>query len=439
MALTGLVLGRVCLQTTSRRFASSASSSDTIAKFVAARVEADEYKDALRICHQDYQHEPFRWTWGELNSWSNAWARGILDARMAPKPNQQAPRLAYSLANDAESVVTDFAAARAGVPTASLAPDAPVGHFECCFENVAPRLVVIMDQFKGEWKTSMIRDLIPELRNNPKEFDVLKPFTYKSIRNVIHTGMDASPGIGNFSHHLQKNPVRDPLNAIETSGDQLHLLTPHDGRWVGFDQASLVQSGREFAKAMGLNREDRVNMNLSLASVSGKAAGLFGVLDQMSCLVIPDRSFSAQSTVDSFTKEVCNTLMVTPSQLKEVLAVEGVSPAKFDGLQKLIVVSDDGSLPSADSLSQAKSKLGASDIRVAVGSSGVAPFLVSGSGDPLSLEALPGAQVTAKDGVLHSSGSYIYSSVCMGGQVSSEGGSNATGISGKVEGGKVSL
>ena len=205
--------------------------------------------------------------------------------------------------------------------------------------------------------------------------------------------MEASPGIGNFSHHLQKNPVRDPLNAIEVSGDNLALFVPHSGRWVGFKQSSLVQSGRKFAKAVGLNREDRVNMNLSLASVTGKAAGLFGVLDQMSCLVLPDRSFSAETTVESFSNEVCNTLMVTPAQLQEVLELNGMNPAKVDGLQKLIVVSDDGSLPSADQLTQAKSLLGASDIRVAVGSSGAAPFLVSGSGDPLSLQALQGAQV----------------------------------------------
>ena len=169
---------------------SSPASTESIAQFVSARVEADEYKDAVRICHQHYQHEPFRWTWGELNSWSNAWARGILDARMGSKPNGQSPRLAYSLANDAESIVTDLGAARAGVPSASLAPDAPVGHFECCFENIAPRLVVVMDQFKGEWKTSMIRDLIPELKSDNNE--VLKPFRFKSIRNVFHTGLFCS-------------------------------------------------------------------------------------------------------------------------------------------------------------------------------------------------------------------------------------------------------
>ena len=205
--------------------------------------------------------------------------------------------------------------------------------------------------------------------------------------------MEASPGIGNFSHHLQKNPVRDPLNAVQSSGDDLALLVPHAGRWVGFKQSSLIQSGREFAKAMGLNREDRVNMNLSLANGVGKAAGLFGVLDQMSCLILPDRAFSAEATVESISKEVCNTLMVTPGQLKEVVGVEGLNPAKVDGLQKLIVVSEDGSLPSADLLSKSKSLLGVSDIRVAVGSSGATPFLVSGSGDPLSLVALQGAKV----------------------------------------------
>ena len=187
---------------------STPGASDSIASFMAARVGADEYKDALRVCHQHYQYEPFKWTWGELNSWSNAWARGILDARMRPQAGEQPHRLAYSLANDAESVVTDFGAGRAAVPTASLEPDAPVGHFECCFENIAPRLVVIMDQFKGEWKTAMIRELIPELKSNPDS--LLKPFHYKSIRNVLHTGFFCS-SLSTFSSLSLYSP---------------HLLTP---------------------------------------------------------------------------------------------------------------------------------------------------------------------------------------------------------------------
>jgi len=336
------------------------SSNYSIQQFVADRVEADEYKDVLRVCHQYYQTDPFRWTWGEFNNWNDAWARGIIAARM-----KKGDRFVVSLANDPELIVTDFAAARIGVNLVSLSPTAPVEEVAASFDYHNPRSVMVMDQYKGEWRTDVIRKIIPEVVDLDEGL-LLKSFRYSNIRTLIHTGHHRSHGFVQFRDLYLKNPLSDPLKKISVSGDEaaLSVLSP-EGKWLNISQSELLQSAKNFANGVGLTRDDRVHVNIPLYSVPGKVAGLYGVLTNLSCLIIPGRSFDSGEAIKTLKEEICSVLLVTTDQLKSILADPQIKSENFEHLEKVVVVDDPSSLPSNDLLTEAKTTFRVSDVKVA--------------------------------------------------------------------------
>jgi acyl-CoA synthetase (AMP-forming)/AMP-acid ligase II len=209
--------------------------------------------------------------------------------------------------------------------------------------------------------------------------------------------MDYSPGFVLFRDIYVKNPLLDPLDKITPSGTDVAFVVPANGQWQGITQQDAVSAAQAFASGVGLTRDDRVSVNLGLSTLTGKVAGVLGVMSNLSVIIIPSQTFSSAKTIATLDKEVVTTLLVTPDQLQAILADPTLPTKKFERLEKLIVVSDDGRVPSADVLTKAKGAWGLRDIRVAVGSVSAAPFLVSGSGDPTKLNAVSNTQVKVVD------------------------------------------
>jgi len=299
-----------------------------------------------------------------------------------------------ALGNDAESIVTDLGTTRARVAVAALSPSSSAEAFAHCLDETRPRAIMINDQYKGEWRTEFLRKLIPELWEI-EPGDLLKPARWPFLRTVVHTGMDYSPGFVQFRDIYIKNPLLDPLGTIIPSPTDVAFVVPANGQWQGIIQEDAVSAAQSFASGVGLTRDDRVSMNLALSSLSGKVAGVLGLMSNLSVIIIPAQDFSSAKTIATLDQEVATTLLVTTHQLRAIL--EDSTNKKFERLEKLIVVADDGHTPSADLLTKAKGAWGLRDIRVAVGSPSAVPFLVSGSGDPTKLKPVSNTQIKVVD------------------------------------------
>ena len=205
--------------------------------------------------------------------------------------------------------------------------------------------------------------------------------------------MDYSPGFVQFRDIYVKNPLLDPLGNVTPSPTDVAFVVPANGQWHGITQGDAVSAAQSFASGVGLTRDDRVSMNLALSSLSGKVAGVLGLMANLSVIIIPGQDFSSAQTIATLDQEVITTLLVTPDQLRAILEDPTLPSKKFERLEKLIVVAEDGHAPSADVLTKAKGAWGLKDIRVAVGSPSAVPFLVSGSGDPTKLKPVSNTQV----------------------------------------------
>ena len=136
-----------------------------------------------------------------------------------------------------------------------------------------------------------------------------------------------------------KNPLVDPLEKVTVSGDDVALEVLRDDSWHSVSQSFITKTAKSFADGVGLTRNDRVNVSIPLHTLFGKIAGLYGVMANLSVIIVPSRTFDAKETLKTANEETCNTLLLTPSQLEEV--AKEVTASKAIGLQDFTIVDID--------------------------------------------------------------------------------------------------
>jgi hypothetical protein len=177
-------------------------------------------------------------------------------------------------------------------------------------------------------------------------------------------GPDLSHGFVQFRDLYVKNPLVDPLNKVKVSSSDVALEILKDDKWIPISQEFVTSTAEKFANAVGFSRSDRVNVNLPLHTLTGKIAGIFGVLSNLSVIVIPSQTFDAKATLKAVQEERCNVLLLSTAQLEEVLK-QPKADYKQGLLEKVVVVKKPSTAVRDGLLSSAKDFLHVSDIKVA--------------------------------------------------------------------------
>jgi fatty-acyl-CoA synthase len=283
---------------------------ETIGHRLAATVAQWGDREALVV-----RHHNVRWSWRELDERSAAFAAGLLALGLAP-----GDRIGIWSQNNAEWILTMFAAAKAGLVLVNINPAYRAGELEYALNKVGCRALVTATAFKTSDYAGMLLALAPELPLCPPGRLVAARLPALDI--VIQIADVPMPGAFGFADvaalatpadHRALHDIAtrlqfdDPINIQFTSG------TTGAPKGAALTHHNILNNGYFVAEAMRLTERDRLCIPVPLYHCFGMVMGVLGCLTHGTAMVFPGEGFDPLATLEAVAAERCTGLYGVPT------------------------------------------------------------------------------------------------------------------------------
>jgi fatty-acyl-CoA synthase len=288
----------------------------TIGHYFDAACERHGGRDAVVVRHQS-----IRLTYAQLRDRVDDLACGLMRLGLGV-----GDRVGIWSQNNVEWVLTQFAAAKAGLILVNINPAYRRAELQFALNKVGCRALILAPSFKSSNYLEMLRDLAPELAGHPAGQAALAGLP--SLQWVIRLGDEATPGMLNFrevSHPadeaerltLQKVgedlQFDDPINIQFTSG------TTGAPKGATLSHHGILNNGFFIGEAMKLTPADRLCIPIPLYHCFGMVLGSLACLTHGSAMVFPGGSFDALVTLQTVAEERCTALHGVPTMFIGIL------------------------------------------------------------------------------------------------------------------------
>ncbi len=282
----------------------------TMGELLANAVSAHGEREALVVRHQH-----IRWSYQALNQQVDALAAGLLALGLV-----RGERIGIWSPNNAEWVVTQFAAARAGLVLVNINPAYRLSELEYALNKVECAALVTASAFKGSDYLAMLRTLAPELSNAVP--GALAAAKLPHLRVVI--AIDTAQHAGFFRYSdvpaLAQDADRAALVAIAP------LLQPDDAANIQFTSGTtgmpkgatlthfnIVNNGFFVGQAMGFTAQDRLCIPVPLYHCFGMVMGVLTCVAHGATMVFSSEAFEAHAVLETIAAEKCTALHGVPT------------------------------------------------------------------------------------------------------------------------------
>ena len=256
-----------------------------------------------------------RWTWRELRERVDAFAAGLLALGLEP-----GDRLGIWSLNNAEWVVTQYAAAKAGLVLVNINPAYRLSELDYALNKVGCRGLVTATAFKTSDYISMVDTLAPELR--AAEPGRLQAARLPSLRIVIQIGAETVPGaipfeqvaaragdaerarLASLGRTLQFD---DPINIQFTSG------TTGAPKGATLTHHNILNNGYFIGRTLRYTAEDKVCIPVPMYHCFGMVIGSLACVTHGSAMVFPGEGFDPLATMATVAEERCTSLYGVPT------------------------------------------------------------------------------------------------------------------------------
>jgi fatty-acyl-CoA synthase len=249
---------------------------------------------ALISCHQN-----IRWTYRELNDRADRIAAAFIALDLHP-----GERIGIWSPNNAEWVLTQFAAAKAGLILVTINPAYRLRELEYALNKVQCRALVLAESFKTSDYIQMLRELMSSAK-------------LPHLRLAISLGATAPPGFLTFAAlptlagadrraQVECQPD-DPINIQFTSG------TTGSPKAATLTHSNIVNNGLQVAACLRLTNRDRLCIPVPLYHCFGMVMGVLGCATHGAAMVFPSASFDAERTLQAIAAERCTALYGVPT------------------------------------------------------------------------------------------------------------------------------
>ncbi|KAG7382287.1 hypothetical protein PHYPSEUDO_005075 [Phytophthora pseudosyringae] len=260
------------------------------------------HKEALRSIRQDV-----RWSFKELNARVDELANGFLDLQFAA-----GDVVAVWLPNNVENVLTQLAAARAGLTLAVIEPEVSQAE-ELAFvlqDSQASGLVFEPKQL-GRNQTEIVQGLFPELATFRERHEVFRPKNFRHLHSVITTSWDPVEGMINLNGMMVNSPEPYAMKAVsKTLGDKTPLAVTYSKvegqnpkKGAILTHGDLLKRAEKLAKSLKLTAADKI---LLTAEESGLSLGPLAAIAQSSQVVLPSPEFDEEAVQQAMKVEHCS-------------------------------------------------------------------------------------------------------------------------------------
>ena len=271
-----------------------------------------------------------RWSYAELSERVDAFATGLLALGLEP-----GDRIGIWSPNNAEWVVAEFAAAKAGLVLVNVNPAYRLSELEYALNKVGCRALVTATAFKSSDYIGMVNTLAPELR--AAQPGRLSAERLPDLRIVIQIGPEPAPGaipfervaaLGGEADRTRLAALAptlqfdDPVNIQFTSG------TTGAPKGATLTHHNILNNGYFIGRALRLTEADRICIPVPLYHCFGMVIGTLACLTHGAAMVFPGEGFDPLATMRAVAEERCTALYGVPTMF--IAQLEHPEFARFD-------------------------------------------------------------------------------------------------------------
>ena len=267
------------------------------------------------------RHQGVRLTYGELKDRVDALACGLL--RLGLRPGD---RIGLWSQNNLEWVLTQFAAAKAGLILVNINPAYRKRELEYALRKVGCRALVLSPRFKTSDYLEILASLVVELP--AAEPGKLRAASLPDLQWVIRLGDERTPGMLNL-RDLMAAATADELAGLEAIGATLQFDDPTNIQFTSGTTGSpkgatlshhnILNNGYFIGEALKLRPEDRVCIPVPLYHCFGMVLGNLACLTHAAVMVYPAGSFDPLACLAAVTEERCTALYGVPTMFIAML------------------------------------------------------------------------------------------------------------------------
>jgi fatty-acyl-CoA synthase len=267
------------------------------------------------------RHQNVRWTYAELRQKVDDLAAGFVALGLKP-----GDRVGIWSQNNAEWVLTQFAAAKAGLILVNINPAYRVHELEYTINKVGCTALILAPSFKSSDYIGMIRTITPELGRS--RAGQLASHKLPTLRTVLRLGAEKTPGLLNFDEipalatpaHAAEvarlaNVLQfdDPVNIQFTSG------TTGNPKGATLTHHNILNNGFFIGKAMRLTEQDKLCIPVPFYHCFGMVLGNLACVTHRACMVVPSEGFDPLAVLSAVQEERCTGLHGVPTMFIAIL------------------------------------------------------------------------------------------------------------------------
>ncbi len=261
------------------------------------------------------RQQAVRWSYAELARRVDAFAAGLLALGL-----QAGDRIGIWSPNNAEWIVTQYAAAKAGLVLVNINPAYRLSEIEYALNKVACRALVTATAFKTSDYIGMVNTLAPELATTVP--GRLRAAKLPSLEIVIQVGSETAPGaipferiyeLGTPAHRTQLAGLAgvlqfdDPINIQFTSG------TTGTPKGATLTHHNVLNNGYFIGRALRYTEADKVCIPVPMYHCFGMVIGSLACVTHGAAMVFPGEGFDPLATMAAVAEERCTSLYGVPT------------------------------------------------------------------------------------------------------------------------------
>ncbi|MGH7017687.1 MAG: AMP-binding protein, partial [Caulobacteraceae bacterium] len=316
-------------------------------------------------------HQDVRWSWSELADRAHVLAAGLTDLGLAP-----GDRIGIWAPNCAEWVLTQLAAAKAGLILTTINPAYRTSEVEYALNKVGAKALVAAERFKSSDYAGMIEELAPEAKASPR--GGLKSARLPSLQALVKIGGAERNGWIDFAALCRRGEAAggkldgrwsglrpgDPINIQFTSG------TTGPPKGATLSHRNILNNAYFVGLAQEIGPADRLCIPVPLYHCFGMVMGVLMCVAHGAAMVFPSATFEAEATLQTVERERCTALYGVPTMFIAMLGALELGRYDVSSLRTGIMA---GSPCPVDVMREVIDQMGAEKITIAYGMTETSP------------------------------------------------------------------
>jgi fatty-acyl-CoA synthase len=256
-----------------------------------------------------------RLSYRELAERSEGLAASFLALGLAP-----GDRIGIWSSNNSEWVLTQFAAARAGLILVTINPGYRAGELEYALNKVGCRALVMAECFRSTRYVEMVRELAPEV--DSCEVGDLQAARLPQLRVVVRLGAARERGflrfadladLGSAADRVRVRELKSVIQADDATNIQFTSGTTGAPRGATLTHSNIVNNALQVGDRIGLTPDDRLCLPVPLYHCFGMVMGVLACATHGSTMVLPGEWFEPKSVLETVAREGCTALYGVPT------------------------------------------------------------------------------------------------------------------------------